>query len=75
MGRIVSLMLMNCDSLSTMYAFLRQQLESDVKADGTQLLNTEEIQPGQEPHTRRYTSHKCKSIREQAQLHAFSNRA
>ncbi|KAF8426559.1 VTC domain-containing protein [Tirmania nivea] len=45
--------------LSAMYAFVRQQLELDGKADG-QARPTEagEIQPGQEPSSKRYTSHK-----------------
>lgn len=45
-----------------MYAFVRQQLELDGKIEG-QVQPTEagEIQQGQEPSSKRYTSHKCKS--------------
>jgi len=45
-----------------MYNFVRQQLELDRKIDGqVQVTEAGEIQPGQEPSSKRYTSHKCKS--------------
>ncbi|KAF8454982.1 VTC domain-containing protein [Terfezia claveryi] len=45
--------------LSAMYAFVRQQLDLDGKVDGqAQPTEPAEIQPGQEPSSKRYTSHK-----------------